>query len=98
MACLLASEKKLESSLIHDRPCLLGGIAVVTDGSNAVTVTVYDSDTNDIIGQKTVWSNTDAGASNYGGVFFVVPIKMERGIYVTVSGAGGGYRVYEYKL
>jgi hypothetical protein len=97
MSCLLASDKQTISRVMVNTPCLLGGVAVITDGSNAATLTVYDSEDETTVGRKAVWSNTDAGASNYGGIIFVVPVKMERGIYVVVSGTGAGFRIYEYK-
>jgi hypothetical protein len=95
MAIQIPSGVKTGNFLMKTEPCYLGGVLVITDGSNAATVTVYD-DSLDRTSGKIVWQNTDAGASNYGGGFFVAPIKCNNGIYITISGSGASYIAYEY--
>lgn len=83
---------------MKSQSCLIGGILVITDGSNNATCTVYDSADESYTGKKVVWKNTDAAANNYGGGFFVAPIYCDYGCYVVISGTGASFIIYEWKL
>lgn len=96
MGLLVPTGRKTVSEVTHDKPCLLGGVAVNTDGTNAAAVIVYDSAVPDATGKKEVWRSTDAGINNYGGLFPPHPIPMREGIYVVLSGTGASFNVYEF--
>uniref|UniRef100_A0A6M3IHR8 Uncharacterized protein n=1 Tax=viral metagenome TaxID=1070528 RepID=A0A6M3IHR8_9ZZZZ len=97
MPIQIPSGQKTTSFLFKAESCLLGGILVLTDGTNAATVTVYDDNQERTTGKK-VWQNTDAGTSYYGGGFFVAPILCRNGAYVVISGTGASCIVYEWVL
>lgn len=75
------------STVIIKYPVLLTDLSVYTDGTNNVTVTLYDSSTastsGTVIGQLVV-----AGASLEGGLHIPVPVKAKNGIYAVVTTNG----------
>jgi hypothetical protein len=93
----IASGLLTQNTLLSIKPMLLGGVLVLTDGTNAATITVYDDDHERTSG-KVAWKNTDNGSNNYGGGFFVCPVKLDVGCYITISGSGASFIVYEAKL
>ena len=93
---MTASGSKAADSLIQVQGGLFYGIAIATDGVNAVTVSIYDvatATTGALIVPTFVatTSATDRVKS-----FFVYPaIKYNNGIYVDITCAGTvGYEVY----
>ena len=83
------------ASLIYSGEVNFCGIAIATDGTNALTVSIYDatSATGTLI-IPTFFATT--GASDRTKSFFVSPcIKAKTGIYANVTGSGTfGYNVY----
>jgi len=93
---IIASGLQSSSVVWKPEPTLLSAILILTDGTNAATVTIYDSATENT-GAKVVWKNKEAGANNYGGALFNPPLKMDNGVYITISGTGASFIAYEYK-
>jgi hypothetical protein len=88
------SGSKSADALIWVGPGTFGGIAIATDGTNAVTVSIYDvatATTGALIVPTFVvpTSSVDRVRS------FFWPIHFENGIYVDVTCAGTvGYEIY----
>ena len=70
---------------------LLGGVQVLTDGTNAATVIIYDSLT---AANKKLYEAVVAGANNTQFDSFNIPIKASAGLYVAVSGVGASVIMY----
>jgi len=94
---LVPSGQKYSSFLMSKEPMLLGGILVLTDGTNAATVTVYDNNV-EVAAGGIAWKETDVGTNNYGGMMFPHPIKLNVGCYIVLSGTGASFIAYEAKL
>lgn len=77
--------------LIATGAALLDGVLIVTDGTNAATLTVYD---NTAASGKKLFQATVAGASNSGHFDWTSPVKAEIGLFADVSGTGASYIVY----
>lgn len=69
----------------------LTGVLIITDGTNAATVAVYDGSTS---GRVLFGPVTLAGASYFGGATWEIPVRYSTGVYVTVSGTGAKTIVY----
>lgn len=81
---------KTVSALIHNGPCLFGGIKLLTDGVNDVTTVLYDN--TEAAGDE--WDRWKVkGEDEYGGGYPPGSVKMDTGLYVTLSGTGGKYVV-----
>ena len=89
---IISSGLTTSSAAIVASPCLFHGVEIITDGSNAATVTVYDNAS--AASGTVVFKGTVAGASNFGGAMFPNPVEMFNGIYVGVSGTGAAYIPY----
>ncbi len=75
------------SSIVYAKPCKLTDLAVYTDGTNQVTVILYDNATTasgTVIGKVVV-----PGASLNGGLVIPTPVRALDGIYISLSGTGG---------
>ena len=82
--------EQTSSQLIATGPCVLASVIVHTDGTNNVTVIVYD---NTAASGKIVRRFAVKGTENYGGNALRFPVRMANGIYVAMSGTGGSYIV-----
>ncbi len=71
------------------------GIEIITDGTNSAKVIVYDMAT--AAPGTIIFEGTVPGTSNFGGVLFIQPVEMTKGIYVDMTGTGMSYIVY-YKI
>jgi len=78
------------SQLILQCAGLLTSILVITDGSNASTVTLTDGQGGKMLGKWGV-----AGATLYGGRNWVVPVQFDVGLYIIISGTGAS-AIVEY--
>ena len=79
------------NAVISALPARLCDLAVYTNGTNAVTVICYD---NASAGSgKVIAKAIVSGSVNAGGDFISTPRIAYNGIYCTVSGTGGTYRV-----
>ena len=70
------------------------GLQVLTDGTNAATVTVYDSENSTISGRVELAKLIVAGADRHAEVIFNVGVVANRGIRVEISGTGANAIVY----
>jgi hypothetical protein len=81
------------STVVIKYPVLLTDLAVYTNGSSDAVVTLYDSSTaatsGTVIGKITV-----LGAALNGGLFIPVPVKVSKGIYMTITGTGASAIVF----
>jgi len=88
---LICSGEENSSQAIYSGECLLAGVKVFTDGTNAATVIVYD---NTEASGKVVDKYKITGSENYGGTIYgKAPLIIENGIYVSVSGTGASFIV-----
>ena len=89
-----ASGRKDASALIYTGATLLTGVKVVTNGTDNVTVVVYDNTegSGKVVDEWTVTGSENYGGTNYG----KSPVIIDNGIYVTVSGTGGKYYVFYF--
>ena len=93
---MIATTPAGASAAVVSGRCVLYGLILATDGTNAATVNVYDSAT--AAGTKLIPTDTVlAGATRYHYISFPTPIYCATGVYVAVSVAGGGtcsFQVY----
>lgn len=89
---LTSSGLKSADAAIYAAECKLHGLFVLTDGTNAATVVLYDN--------ASAASGTELakyvvpGASLSGYVHFDCPVGASKGIYADVSGTGANYIVH----
>ncbi len=94
---LKSSGEKTADAAILVGHGVFGGIVVATDGTNAVTVSIYDNASTasgtELI-PTTVFTTGAADRKQY--LFPPRPIEVENGIYVDITIGGGscGYTVY----
>lgn len=88
----VSTGEKTSSELIVTGRCALASVLVITDGTNAATVIIYDSLTAE---NKKVAEFTVAGATGYGGRNWVFPVGMDTGLYLAISGTGAS-AIVEY--
>lgn len=81
---------KSSSALIRTGPCLLTHIAVITDGVNKGTITVYD---NTEASGTVVWKHAVKGTEEIGGRNWQFPIRCSNGLYAAISGTNATYIV-----
>lgn len=89
------SESKTASALIKTGACAFAGLIVVTDGTNEVTVNIYD---NIEASGSDRFCPTDMpirGAAKVFTLDYEPPIQGKTGIYVKISIAGGGSCSYQ---
>lgn len=88
---MTSSGLKTSSAIIATGRYRLGGVLIVTDGTNAATVIIYDalSATSTILFKGTV-----PGSANFGGSSWEIPIRAKTGIYAEISGTGAACVVY----
>lgn len=80
------------SAVVYAKPCVLTDLAVYTDGTNEVTVTLYDNATTNsgtVIGKVVV-----PGANKNGGLIIPIPVRAQNGIYMVLTGTGGSAIVF----
>lgn len=91
MNYLKSSGELTASALLNNGVALLGGVQVITNGTDDATVIVYDSLT--ATGSK-LFERTILGADLSGFSIFNIPIKAWTGLYVSVAGTGASAIVY----
>lgn len=80
------------SSLVNTGKGILTSVLVITDGTNPVTVTIYDNTSGS---GKMLAKFYVPGATGYGGRNWTVPVQYENGLYCTLSGTNGS-AIVEY--
>jgi hypothetical protein len=88
----ITTGKMTSSRVAITGPGYLMAINIITDGTNNVTVTLYDG--TDSSGTQ-IWNQTVTGEKYVGGWLWNFPLKFETGIYMTISGTNG-YAYIEY--
>lgn len=84
------------SAAINAGVCRLTSVLVITDGTNAAVVILYDKPTaTGIAAGNKLGEWTVPGASLYGGRNWTVPVICQEGIYCTISGTGAS-AIVEY--
>jgi len=68
----------------------LTGVLVITDGTNAATVTVRDAAGGKVIAGPFVVT----GASRFGGGTWEIPVRYETSLHLTISGTGASTILY----
>ena len=87
-----SSGEKTTSGVIKASAGYLGGIVVLTDGTNDATVILYD---NASAGSGTKLLEVSVpGANNYGEIFPPLAITFTNGCYASISGTGASCIVY----
>jgi hypothetical protein len=77
-------------------PGAFGGIILLTDGTNNVTVNIYDNDKPLPDGNKLIPTNTVfTGTTRIWALGYDPPTPVSLGVYVTISVAGGGTCSYQ---
>jgi hypothetical protein len=90
------SYEKDADATIYTGACLLVSLLVITDGTNAATVILYDkASVTGIAATNKLCEFTVPGASQYGGRNWTFPIRCATGIYADVTGTGATY-IVEY--
>jgi hypothetical protein len=81
-----ASGEGTGSKSLGTGQCVFKGVWVATDGTNDVTVNVYDGST--AAGKKLIPSIVIPGESRYGGAMFDPGVLINTDIYVSVDTSG----------
>ena len=85
------SGSQSSSGAILARAGRICDLAAYTDGTNAVTVICYDNAT--AASGKEIARAVVSGTVKAGGDFIPVPTQVVNGIYCSLSGTGGTFRV-----
>lgn len=89
---LTSSGEKTASAAVTTQKSILGGVLIITDGTNDATIIIYDN-ASAASGTK-VWEAVVTGSDNYGGGIFPHPIRCSKGIYISIAGTGASAIVY----
>jgi hypothetical protein len=88
----ISSGEKTEDAQIRTGRAALTSVMVITDGTNAATLTVHDGTSNS---DKKIGEFKCDGASYYCGWLWNFPAEVSTGIYCDVTGTGASY-ILEY--
>ena len=84
------------AAIVANGNVLLTSVLVITDGTNAATVILYDKPSaTGIAAENKLWEGTVPGASQYGGRNWTFPVKCQSGIYCAITGTGAS-AIVEY--
>lgn len=108
LALLLAAPLKAEEmnasgsyaadALVYLGPGLFYGIALATDGTNAVTVSIYDNTTNSGKLLIPTFVAPTSAADRTKSFFVYPPVVFKNGVYVDITCAGTvGFELYSNK-
>jgi len=75
-------------------PCLFYGVWIATDGTNSVTVNVYDNTAGS--GKKIIPTTIVAGSAYFGGGFVPIGVMASTGLYVAITTSGTAQVVIYY--
>lgn len=81
-----SSGELLTNSAAYTGPCYITAAHIMTDGTNAAKLMVYD---NTSAAGKVILERTIVGNTHGGSIIWTFPVKCTNGIYVTVTGTGG---------
>jgi hypothetical protein len=96
---MIPSATKTASAAVLASPGYCHGITVITDGTNAATVDIYDNNLGTAAGDRLIpqWIVTSSASNRAQTYNLYPPIRVFKGITVILSVAGGGsasYMVY----
>jgi len=95
MLTLRASYELTSSTQVVAKSCIFGGLLVLTDGTNAATVNVYDvADSGDAAAATKIWECVVAGNANCESFLLPYVVRCRAGIYVTLAGSNASFIVY----
>ncbi len=77
-------------TIISSSPCKLTSIQVLTNGTNAATVTLYD-DNNAATDREVISVIKVAAGSDYDGRYWIPARQTSYGLYADVTGTGASY-------
>jgi len=83
-----------DQAAVYSGDCWLYGVIVLTDGTNDVTVEIYDSLTNAGTQVHPDWIATTSSANRASAISFDPPLQMKTGISVDITVGGGGTVAY----
>lgn len=84
----LSSNYESSTAIVSGKSAF-GGIVIKTDGTNNITLNIYDNTTNS--GKRLIPPDSIVlGTSRVWALGYDPPIKCDNGIYIEVSVAGGG--------
>ena len=86
-----SSGEKTSSAAIKSGAGYLGGVIILTDGTNDATVILYDNTS--ASGTK-LFEMKVAGGNNGKDIMFPLPITFTKGCYASISGTGASCIVY----
>jgi len=92
MASSRSSDLKSADAVIATGVNRINAVTLITDGTNAASVIVYDNAS--AASGKVLAKVSAAGAQNTMHVIFENPVYAELGLYADVTGTGAGYIVY----
>lgn len=92
MASSRTSDLLTANTAIWNGANRINSVTLITDGTNAATITVYDNAST--ASGKVVAKATASGAQNTVQIRFDNPVYCEAGIYCVVSGTGAAYIVH----
>jgi len=83
------TSQQTESAACVAEACYFHGIAVITDGTNVVTLDIYDN-ASAASGTKLIptWVITTSSTNKYAGFDAPQPIRCKNGIYVNITCSG----------
>ena len=83
--------EKIADAQILTKGGSLCSVLIMTDGTNAARLILYDSATTTTDVTKKLMEITVAGADNYGGRIWADPVKFTEGIYADINGTDASY-------
>jgi hypothetical protein len=86
-----SSDEQTADGILATGRALLGAVLVITDGTNAATVILYD---NTAASGKKVFEAVVAGANNTGFFSFDHKVLCEDGLYLDITGTGASCIIY----
>ncbi len=92
MASSRTSDLKSADAAIAAGRNRLNAVTILTDGTNAATLILYDNAT--AASGKVLFKGIVVGANRVGHFLFENPVVAENGIYADVTGTGAEYIVY----
>lgn len=92
-----SSYEKTADAQIRVGGAVITSFLVVTDGTNAATLIIYDvADSGDVAAGNKVCEWTVTGTDNQGGRNWFEPVQCKNGIYCDITGTGASY-IIEYR-
>jgi hypothetical protein len=85
----IPSEIQTTSKVIFAQPCMITCVKLFTNGTNDVTIEIFDDATGEVGNVKDKWYCV--GADKWGGGALPFPLYLNNGAYFKITGSGGSY-------